>query len=121
VADYNFNITSQITDFIFEESNQTFDSPEGIWANENSLYVADTGNNRIVYFKINNDNYVVNKIYTKPDIPMLDDEYVFSPTQLTVDFTGNMYVLASGINQGIICLDNNGTFQGFMGAPKVEP
>lgn len=121
VADYNFNIVSQITDFTFEELNQTFDSPEGIWANENSLYVADTGNNRVVYFEINNNNYVVNKIYTKPDIPMLDDNYVFSPTKLTVDLTGNMYLLVSGINQGIICLDDKGAFQGFKGAPKVEP
>ena len=38
-----------------------------------------------------------------------------------MDIAGRMYVIAKGINQGLMYLDEEGAFLNFMGAPQVTP
>lgn len=102
-------------------AGQPFHQPKGVWADDGHLYVADTGNARIVAFTVDGTAYTEAAVYGRPEIPALGADYVYSPTRLTVDSTGKMYVVAAGVNQGLVCLDEQGAFQGFLGAPRVEP
>lgn len=41
----------------------------------------------------------------------------FLPSRLAVDSIGRMYVVARNINRGIIQLDSEGRFMGYIGSP----
>lgn len=109
-----------VSEFIYNGEPESFNGPQGIWADERQVYVADTGNSRIVAFDFDGSALRVRKIFDRPEIRALDGDYTYSPSRLTVDATGRMYVVAAGINQGLLCLDENGDFQNFLGAPQVE-
>lgn len=109
-----------VSEFIYNGEPESFNGPQGIWADERQVYVADTGNARIVAFDFDGSSLRVRKIFDRPEIRALDGDYTYSPSRLTVDATGRMYVVAAGINQGLLCLDENGDFQNFLGAPQVE-
>lgn len=77
------------------------------------------GDGRI--FKLDNSFNVIN-VFEKPHINQLADDgvsYTYSPRKFVVDAVGRIYVIADGVNQGFIQLNNNGEFQGFIGAPDV--
>ncbi len=120
-TDDNFNKLYEVSSFSYNGEETALKGPEGVWANADNLYVADTANGRIVSFKIGEDSAVINQVFEKPDIKILGKDFQYSPKKLTVDSTGKMYVISAGINQGLICLDETGKFQSFLGAPQVEP
>lgn len=121
LTDSSFNVTDEISQFTYNNKTTALLNPQGVWADDKLLYVADTGNQRIVVFDISQRPIIAKSIFTKPVIFALGNDYEYSPVRLTVDTTQKIYVIASGINQGVICLDENGAFQSFLGAPKVEP
>lgn len=120
-TDKELNFLYEISEFEYSGEMQSFNAPQGLWANEKNLYVSDTKNHRIVVFDISAGNYIPVNILEKPVIKALGEDFEYLPTKLTVDSTGKIYVVASGINQGLVSLDENGDFQSFVGAPKVEP
>lgn len=120
-TDINFRQTTVIDRFIYNGEEQSLLKPKGVWADENLLYIADTENGRIVKLEREDGAFVCKALFLKPQISVLEDDFEYFPTRLTVDTTGKMYVLCKGINQGILCLDENGKFLSFMGAPSVEP
>jgi len=106
------------TDFI--NSNGVHDSllaPQGLFVNKTNIYVADTENNRIVVFD-RQGNYV--RHLEEPTSSIFEDTAVYKPIALSVDASGRIYVVSSTTYQGIIALDLNGEFQGFVGAQKVS-
>lgn len=119
VTDTGFERVTEISDFAFEGRTESLNKPQGVYSDGKTLYVSDTGNNRIVVFDAAGD-FVPQRMVEAPDIPMLDTEVAFEPTRLTLDNSGGIYVIAKGINQGIVWLDETGRFIGFMGAPRVE-
>lgn len=121
ITDSHLENFEYIDAFVFENTQHSFSEPKGIWADNSSLYVTDSGNARIVAFEITQQGYICKNIYERPVITMLDNEYQYVPIKLTVDSTGKMYVISKGINFGIIVLDENGEFMNFVGAPSVEP
>lgn len=121
VVDTDWKAVSCVSEFIYNGKSESFNNPQGVWADEERVYVADTGNSRIVAFDLDGSALRVRKIFDRPEIRALDGDYTYSPSRLTVDATGRMYVVASGVNQGLLCLDENGNFQNFLGAPQVEP
>lgn len=121
VTDNSLELLYEISSFSYNGNQEVLNAPQGVWADKNSIYIADTGNQRIVSFNRSENGVVLNKIFNKPNISLLGQDYVYSPKRLTVDVTGKMYVISAGVNEGIICLDENGVFQSFLGAPQVEP
>ena len=120
IADSEWKSAQSVSEFVYNGASESFSNPQGIWADESRVYVADSGNSRIVRFDFNNGVLSAADIYERPEIRALGDDYVYSPTRLAVDAVGRMYVVASGINQGLLCFDENGKFQSFLGAPQVE-
>lgn len=120
ITDSSWQSATSVSEFVYQGVTETFHNPQGVWADENRVYVADTGNARIVQFDLRDSTLNAVEIYERPEIRALGEDYTYSPTRLAVDAVGRMYVVAAGINQGLLCFDENGRFQNFLGAPPVE-
>jgi len=114
--DYSFEYI--ISDFLNGVKKDTFNRPTGIYVKNGIIYIADTENSRIVTLSSESLNLI--KVYGKPQISMLGEDYTYKPTKLAVGITGQMYVIGKDINSGFISLDSDGEFQSFVGAPEVK-
>lgn len=94
----------------------TFLNPSGVFVNDKNIYVCDTDNNRIVMFDTEG-NYV--KIIGKPESNLFEEGSIYKPVACAVDDYGRIFVVSSTTYQGIIVLNDNGDFFGFIGAQKV--
>ncbi|TLS52610.1 hypothetical protein FE782_08210 [Paenibacillus antri] len=101
-----------------EEGEGKLSSPKGVYVTEEGeLYVADTGNQRIARF----DSYgrYVGQ-YSKPDSPLLETGFTFSPSKVVFDKRGYLFAVSEGAHQGLVQLRPDGSFAGFFGANHVE-
>ena len=96
-----------------------FNNPTGVYVRGNDLYVADAGNARILLF--DRATLTLRRELSRPSIPSLGEDYTYKPLKLTADAAGRVYVVAEGINQGLIELNETGAFSTFLGAPSVTP
>ncbi len=117
ITDSAYQSVTQLSTFVRDGEQDALLEPQGVFANGEKVYVADSGNSRIVVFdRTGQFLYALNR----PEINVLGADYVYTPTALTVDGAGRLYVIADGINQGLICLSETGEFNSFLGAPSVE-
>lgn len=97
--------------------NDSFNLPLGIHVTKDGhKYVADTENRRLVEF--DKENNFVREIVPKTDL--ITETTGFRPTKVSVDEAGRIYTLGIGVNSGIIEINPDGSFQGFMGATEVS-
>jgi sugar lactone lactonase YvrE len=116
VVDKNWNVKNVIDEF---GNWDTFDNPQGVFVtDEGSIYVADTNNNRII--ELDNDGNLIREI-GPPESDIIPEDFIYRPTKLVMDKAYRIYVVAQGVNQGVIELDGDGVFRGYMGAPRVVP
>ncbi len=90
---------------------------QGCYVTDDSIYVADTLNSRIVIFDLEG-NYV--RHLEEPEADIFEDDVTYRPIALAVDATDRIYVVSSTTYQGIMALDRDGEFQSFVGAQKVS-
>ena len=119
------------TDFKFLKEIETFDnfgksdtlaSPSGIFSDGEQLLICDSGNERMLLFSVS--DFTLLKVIFKPEIDILEDDsgnYIFKPMKAVFDNAGRFYVIADGVNHGIIRLNKDGKFITFIGAPTVVP
>jgi len=100
---------------VTEFPNVTLKSPYGIDVKDSGIYIADTGNYRIV--KLNHDFEVVD-IFSDMDDPTFET-IQFEPRNITVDNTQRMYVVAKNVYEGIMEINTDGTFNRFTGVNPV--
>ena len=94
-----------------------FSEPGGICVAGGKIYVADTGNGRVV--RLNSDGKV-DRVYTQPMDEAYDSEYEFRPTRVDVDSNGKIYLLNKMDYHGLIALDADGLFMGYIGTTRVK-
>lgn len=118
VLNRQFDVVTVLENFQNNGTMDGFNNPMGICLQNEKLYVADSGNGRILSFSLIDFSLV--REFPKPNIELLADDYHFEPTKLVVDRAERIYIIAKDINQGLIQLDENGEFTTFKGAPKSQ-
>lgn len=94
-------------------------SPRGLYATDKELYVCDTDANRILVFATgSNEDYEEGqfiKIVEEPKSEVFPDDHIYKPVAVAVSESGYMYVVSSTTYQGIISINSEGKFSGFLG------
>ena len=114
---YKFKIQTFINSHGVEDS---FSGPSGIFISDEYIYVCDTNNNRIVMFdrtkSFNTNSAVYVKTVGQPESALIEEDSIYKPVALAVDEYGRMFIVSSTTYQGIIVMNDNGDFYGFIGA-----
>ena len=114
VMDRYYKLDFEIKTFVNEYGvPDTFSGPSGVFVNDEHIYVCDTDNNRIVMFDTEG-NYI--KIIEKPSSTIFEEGSIYKPIAVAVDDFGRLFVISSTTYQGVIVMDENSVFSGFIGA-----
>ncbi len=115
--DEEYRLRLIITSFVNENGvPDALSQPKGVFVTESEIYVADTGKSRIVIFdKMGNFKCIV----SEPDSEVIPDKSIYTPVAVAVDAAGRIYVVSSTTNYGVISMNRDGSFNGFIGAQKV--
>ncbi|HHT38849.1 MAG: hypothetical protein RBS76_02910 [Acholeplasmatales bacterium] len=108
-------LVSKIHGSMFLEKYKTAKA-RGIEVVESGIYLADTENGRIL--KLNHDFEVIDAFYDVDDDTFIS--HVYKPLKITVDTSERMYVIASGVFEGIIELDSKGNFNRYTGVNPIK-
>lgn len=119
--DDEWNVLSVIDEIETSTGPSRLSNPQGIFVDEyGAIYIADTGNRRIV--KLDATGRLLAEIGS-PEVEGIDaftSGLGYMPLKVGVDKIGRMYVIARGVNEGLIQLGQTGNFMGFIGAPRVS-
>ena len=117
ILDPYYKLEFIITTFINAQgNNDALAKPQGVFVTEDSIWVCDTDKNRLVEFDLEGN---FKRILDAPESQLFDDDAVYKPVAMAIDQYGRIYVVSSTTYQGIIVMDNNGGFVGFIGAQAV--
>ena len=117
VLSRRYEFEREIGSFINGQGNpDQLESPQGVFVTTDAIWVCDTLNTRIVKFDLEG-NFL--KVYDEPDSPLFDESDIYKPVAMAVDQYGRIYVVSSTTNEGIIVMDSDGNFVGFVGAQAV--
>ena len=119
VCDANFIYQYTISDFVNAQGvPDTLKSPEGLFIYEDSLYVCDKENSRIVIFDTNTKDF--KSVIEAPKADVMGTDTVFRPVAVGVNASGTTYIVSDQTYSGIIALNPDGSFQAFLGAQKTS-
>ena len=116
-TDKNFDVIKVIDKFEWKGKEQTFAAPEGVSVTDDTIYVADTGNKRIV--ALNYDG-TCRAVITRPKDDMIAKDLDFAPRKLAADGKGRVYAVVKGVYEGIMELYEDGSFSGYVGSIPVK-
>ena len=117
ILDNDYNLIN-IIDHIEGLEEPTLRAPEGVFVTDyDSIYIADTFNNRILL--VDSNGNLIHE-FLDPGIMMLGERVTFLPSKVAVDHADRIFVVGRQINRGIIELSPNGEFRAFVGAPQVR-
>lgn len=93
-------------------------SPEGVYATDDYIYIADTGNERIIV--LDRETKRLEMAITRPETMVGDS--LFKPSKLAVDNAGRIFVVVQNSTEGIIELNSDGSFSRYYGvnSPTVN-
>ncbi len=115
IMNFDGTVTNIITHA--KNSDDLLSNPQGVFVGEDGhMYVCDTGNGRLVEY---DENCLFVREIGRPVTELISEEQVYSPTKAVVDTAGRIYVIAYGINMGLIEFGKDGNFVGFHGAAEV--
>lgn len=119
VMDNKMTKVNRIIDsFTRDGEEEHFNAPYGVCVSENNqLYVADSNNARIVVMTPEGEFI---KIVNEPKSEILEDNFVFIPLKVTVDYADRIYVISKGAFEGILVFEATGDFSGYFGTIEVK-
>jgi len=112
-----YKVKFEIAEFVNDQGiPDKLNTPSGVFVTEEEIFVADTENNRIVVFDLEGEfSYII----PEPKSDVFPENSIYKPVALAVDSTGGIYVISSTTYMGVIALNSDGSFRGFVGAQKV--
>lgn len=119
VTDLDFNFKKEMKEFKFGSETLTLAKPAGVYVDQYTgyVYVCDTDNSRVI--KCDTDGNV-DRLFTKPQTELYDENITYNPSKVLVDKAGNVYVVVKSITKGAVMFDAEGNFLRFYGANRVE-
>ena len=119
VFDTEYNFLRVYKEFRLSDGTvTTLNKPSSVFVNnEGRLYIADTGNYRIL---ISDTDSNVELIIGTPDEPQYADNIEFQPTKILVNSSGSIYTIVRGVSQGALVFTPDGAFQRYFGSNKVK-
>ena len=112
VLDKNFEWKRSISDL---GDYGQLKAPAGVCIGpDQTIYIADTGNGRLVICDLQGN---VIKVFDLAETDELRSD--FAPSKVECGTDGQIYIISKNDYSGIIELDENGTFLGYIGAAKV--
>ena len=115
-ADYSLYKELKLIDE--NEEELYFGGAQGIFVDtENSIYVADTDNARIL---VTDESGIVKEIWGVPESSYIPEEFTYQPSRIVKDDKGYLYILSLGNYYGALSYSPEGEFLGFYGANSVQ-
>ena len=99
------------------ESDGMFRSPNGVAVKDGVLYVADRGKQAVV--RVNLESGTIIDEVGRPASPLYGAQTPYVPMKITVDDALNLYLVGEGNPNGVIHLNKDGEFEGYLGANKT--
>lgn len=93
-------------------------APEGVFVNDKYIYIADTGNGRVLILE-HGTHRLVQEV-TEPDNMVGSTEFL--PYKIAVDKSDRMFVVVKNSTEGIVELNKDGSFASYFGvnSPTVN-
>lgn len=117
ILNRNYECQGYLDSFVIEGIDSSFSSPKGIFVTDTSIWVCDTGNYRLIEFDKATREF--KKKVDAPESQLFGSSSNFSPIAMAVDSYGRIYVVSDATNEGIIVMNSNGDFVGFIGSQAV--
>jgi len=117
VLDEDLNLIKVIDSFENDGVKETFNAPEGAFAEEDgTIFIADTQNRRVVVL-----DQTGNLLILMEDVELTGSMLTFRPQKVVADIAGHVYVVGAGSTEGLIQLTREGEFVRFFGSNRVRP
>jgi DNA-binding beta-propeller fold protein YncE len=117
VLDNELNLLKIIDSFYNGSELNTFNAPEGVFAEaDGTIFIADTQNRRVVVL---NADGSLNTLMD--DVQLTGSMLTFRPQKVVTDVAGHVYVVGAGSTEGLIQLTRDGEFVRFFGSNRVRP
>ena len=118
VCNENCEKLFEIKDFVNEHGvPDTLNECEGVFVNSEFIYVCDTKNARIVVFDLEGE---FDHIIYAPEADVMGSDTLFRPKSIAVDSSGRMYIVSKSTYSGVFAINDDGSFQGFVGVQKAS-
>ena len=105
-------------DFIYYgKEDEALIDPRGVSCNDDYLVVADRQLEKVIVYDKETLTYVDE--ITRPDSTLIGATSTFVPTKVCVDNRGNLYIVSEGNTKGVMQLNLEGEFAGYIGANET--
>lgn len=119
ITDLDFNFKKEMKEFSYNGETLTLRRPTGVFVDQytGNIYICDTENDRVI--KCDTDGKV-DRLFTKPESELYDQNLTYNPSKVLVDKAGNVYIVVRSQTKGAVMFNSEGEFLGFYGANRVE-
>lgn len=119
ITDLDFNFKKEMKEFSYNGETLTLRRPTGVFVDQytGNIYICDTENDRVI--KCDTDGNV-DRLFTKPESELYDQNLTYNPSKVLVDKAGNVYIVVRSQTKGAVMFNSEGEFLGFYGANRVE-
>lgn len=116
VLDNKLHFLYEIVDLDNGGEWDSLSGPTGLFVGPAGILVCDKGNERVILL---NEKGAILQSYLKPENETLANTS-YRPTKAVMDDYGNVYVVSSGIYQGLLQFSLDGRFLNFFGSNVIE-